>query len=48
MSINVERSQMIKDGSFKGGHALLSADTDSTGYVSEEGRHQLSDDTLAL
>lgn len=48
MSINVERSlNAIKDGSFKGGHALLGADTDSTGYVSEEGRHQLSDDTLA-
>ncbi|NMB42728.1 MAG: BMP family ABC transporter substrate-binding protein [Clostridiales bacterium] len=47
MSINVERSlNAIKDGSFKGGHALLGADTDSTGYVSAEGRHQLSDETL--
>ena len=48
MSINVERSlNAIKDGSFKGGHVLLGADTDSTGYVSVEERHQLSDDTLA-
>ena len=47
MSINVERSlNAIKDGSFEGGHALLGADTDSTGYVSADGRHQMSEDTL--
>ena len=37
----------IKDGKFKGGNALLGADTDSTGYVSEEGRCQLSADTIS-
>ena len=31
---------------FKGGNVLLHADTDSTGFVKEEGRHQLSADTL--
>lgn len=47
MSINVERAlNAIKDGTFEGGHALLGADTDSTGYVAEDGRHQLSDDTI--
>lgn len=47
MAINVERSlNAIKDGSFEGGHALLGADTDSTGYVSADGRHQMSEDTL--
>ncbi len=37
----------IKDGTFAGENALLGADTDSTGYVSESGRCQLSDDTIA-
>lgn len=47
MAINVERSlNAVKDGSFEGGHALLGADTDSTGYVSADGRHQMSEDTL--
>lgn len=36
----------IKDGTFKGGNYLLGADTDSTGYVSEEGRCQLSAETI--
>ena len=47
MSINVERSlNRIKDGSFKGENALLKADTQSTGYVKEEGRQQLSEETI--
>jgi len=37
----------IANGTFKGGNALLGADTDSTGYVSEKGRCQLSDDTIS-
>ncbi|MBO5999048.1 MAG: BMP family ABC transporter substrate-binding protein [Lachnospiraceae bacterium] len=36
----------IKDGTFKGENALLGADTDSTGFVSAEGRCQLSADTI--
>lgn len=48
MSINVERAlNAVEDGSFKGSNSLMKADTDSTGYVSASGRHQLSDDTLA-
>lgn len=47
MAINVERQlNAIADKSFKGGNYLLKADTDSTGYVSKEGRHQLSENTL--
>ncbi|MDR0861215.1 MAG: BMP family ABC transporter substrate-binding protein [Oscillospiraceae bacterium] len=47
MSTTVERALLaIADGSFKGGNVLLGADTDSTGFVSSSGRHQLSDDTL--
>ena len=47
MGMNVEKAlNSIVDGSFKGGHVVLHADTDSTGFISEEGRHQLSDDTL--
>lgn len=47
MSINVERSlNAIKDGSFKGANVVLRADTDSTGFVSAEGRQQLSADSL--
>src|SRR5699024_8986304 len=47
MSINVERAlNAIKDGSFKGEHVLLKADTDSTGFVSTQGCHQLSEDTV--
>ncbi len=48
MSINVERAlNTVKDGSFRGENVVLQANTDSTGYVSEEGRHQLSADTIA-
>ena len=47
MDMNVERQlNAVKDGTFAGGNYLLGADTDSTGFVSEEGRHQLSDDTV--
>lgn len=47
MSINVERQlNAIADGSFTGQNVTLMADTDSTGYVNEEGRQQLSDDTI--
>ncbi len=47
MAINVERQlNAIADGTFKGGNYTLYADTDSTGYVSEEGRQQLSEATL--
>ena len=47
MNINVERAlNAVKDGSFKGDNVLLRADTDSTGYVSTPGRHQLSEDSI--
>ena len=39
--------EKIYDGSFQGEDAVLGADTDSTGYVSAEGRQQLSEDALA-
>ncbi|MEL7624452.1 MAG: BMP family ABC transporter substrate-binding protein [Clostridiales bacterium] len=48
MHSNVERQlEEIYNGTFKGQNVVLGADTDSTGYVSAEGRHQLSEDTLA-
>ncbi|WP_342431245.1 BMP family ABC transporter substrate-binding protein [Neobacillus sp. FSL H8-0543] len=47
MSMNIEKSlNSVVDGSFKGGNVVLHADTDSTGFIKEEGRHQLSEDTL--
>lgn len=47
MALNVERQlTAIADGSFKGGNNLLKADTDSTGFVSAEGRHQLGEATV--
>ncbi|HWS43130.1 MAG TPA: BMP family ABC transporter substrate-binding protein, partial [Pseudoflavonifractor sp.] len=47
MAINVERQlNAVVDGSFTGGNVVLHADTDSTGYVSAEGRQQLTADTL--
>ena len=47
MDANVERVlESIKAGTFVGGNELRGADTDSTGYVKEEGRHALSEDTL--
>ena len=48
MGMNVEKAlNSIVDGSFKGGNVVLHADTDSTGFIKEEGRQQLSEDTLA-
>lgn len=41
-----EQLQKAHDGEFKGENALLGATEGGTGYVSAEGRHQLSDDTL--
>ena len=47
MDMNVEKQlQAINDGTFKGGNFLLGADTDSTGFVSAEGRHQMSAETV--
>lgn len=47
MDMNVERQlNAVKNGTFKGGNFLLGADTDSTGFVSEEGRHQMSAETV--
>lgn len=47
MDMNVElQLNKVKDGTFAGENALLGADTDSTGYVKEEGRQQLSEDTI--
>lgn len=47
MDKNVEKQlNAVIDGTFEGKNDLLGADTDSTGYVKEEGRHQLSADTI--
>ena len=47
MDMNVEKQlNAVKDGTFKGGNFLLGADTDSTGYVSADGRHQLTEETI--
>lgn len=47
MSTNVDRVLTeIVDGTFKGGNVVLTAETDSTGYVSEEGRCQLSAESI--
>ena len=48
MGMNIEKAlNSVEDGSFTGGNVVLHADTDSTGFIKEEGRHQLSEDTLA-
>ncbi len=48
MDANVDRMlQAVTDGTFEGGHHLRKADSDSTGYAHEPGRHLMSDDTLA-
>lgn len=48
MGMNVEKQlNAIADGSFKGENVLLGADTDSTGFVKADGRHQMSADTVA-
>ena len=39
--------ETVLDGSFKGGNYLLGADTDSTGYVSDPSRCQLTADEIA-
>lgn len=47
MHLNVERAlEAVADGSFKGGNVVLQADTDSTGYINADGRHQLSADSV--
>jgi len=47
MRINVTRQlNAIANGTFNGGNYLLGADTDSSGFVSATGRHQLSAETL--
>ena len=47
MGMNIEKAlNSVVDGSFKGGNVVLHADTNSTGFIKEEGRHQLSEDTL--
>ncbi|GHV60102.1 BMP family ABC transporter substrate-binding protein [Spirochaetia bacterium] len=48
MHSNVTKQlQAIKDGTFKGKNETLGASTDSTGYVSAQGRHKLSANTLS-
>ncbi|MDR0669648.1 MAG: BMP family ABC transporter substrate-binding protein [Treponema sp.] len=48
MSTNVNKQlQAIKNGTFTGKNDTLGASTDSTGYVSAQGRHKLSANTLA-
>lgn len=47
MHLNVERQlEEIAAGNFKGGNVTLYADTDSTGYVNDTARCQLSADTI--
>lgn len=48
MSMNVEKQlNAVASGTFRGENVLLGADTDSTGYVKKDKRHQLSADTIA-
>ena len=48
MHLDVQRELVaIYDGTFVGMDALLGVNSDSTGYVSEAGRQQLSEDALA-
>ncbi|MFP3040686.1 BMP family ABC transporter substrate-binding protein [Treponema primitia] len=48
MHTNVAKQlQAIKDGTFVGKNDILGASTDSIGYVSAPGRHQLTANTLA-
>ena len=48
MDINVTKQlELFAAGEFEGQNALLDITTDSTGYVSEEGRQQLSEEALA-
>ena len=48
MAVNVERQlNAVVDGTFAGGNYTLTAQTDSTGYVSAEGRQQMSAETIS-
>lgn len=48
MAYTVETAlEAVAGGSFKGANVRLTAATNGTGFVSEEGRHQLSEATLA-
>lgn len=48
MSVNIERAlTLIQEGTFEGKNEVMKADTDSTGYIFADGRHQLSDESLA-
>jgi len=48
MRVNVYRQLVaINNGTFQGGNYTLGADTDSSGFVSAEGRHQLDPATLS-
>lgn len=47
MAINVERQlNAVVDGTFAGGNHTLNAETDSTGFVTADGRHQCSESTM--
>ena len=47
MDVNITKQlNAIYDGTFKGSDDLLGASTDSTGFVSKEGRQQLSADAM--
>jgi basic membrane protein A len=47
MAPNVTKQlESVKAGTFKGANEILTAQTDSTGYVKTPGHHQLSDNTL--
>jgi basic membrane protein A len=48
MNLNISRQlTAIDNGTFVGKNEVLSASSDSTGYVSTPGRHQMSDATVA-
>ena len=48
MDVNITKQlNAIYDGTFVGADDTLGASTDSTGFVSAEGRQQLSEDALA-
>jgi len=47
MHLGVKRAlDSIQNGTFKGSNELLHADTDSTGFVKANGRHQLKPETI--
>jgi basic membrane protein A len=47
MYANVTKQlKAIKDGTFQGKNDILGSSSDSTGYISAEGRHRLSATTL--